>query len=89
MNAIITVVGGDKVGIIAKVSAFLAERNINIEDISQTILSGNFVMMMMVNLSSCSKALEEIKMELSALGEALNVSISLMHEKVFSAMHRI
>ena len=89
MNAIITVVGSDKVGIIAKVSAFLAERDINIEDISQTVLSGNFVMMMMVNLSLCSKALEEIKSELTALGETLNVSISLMHEKVFSAMHRI
>jgi len=89
MNAIITVVGGDKVGIIAKVSAFLAERNINIEDISQTVLSGNFVMMMMVNLSSSLKAMEDVKKELSGLGESLNVSISLMHEKVFSAMHRI
>ncbi|MCL2720566.1 MAG: ACT domain-containing protein [Treponema sp.] len=89
MNAIITVVGNDKVGIIAKVSAFLAERGINIEDISQTVLSGNFVMMMMVSLSSCSKGLEDIKKELSGLGDTLNVSISLMHEKVFSAMHRI
>ena len=89
MNAIITVVGSDKVGIIAKVSAFLAERGINIEDISQTVLSGNFVMMMMVNLSSGSKSLEEIKKELADLGDTLNVSISLMHEKVFSAMHRI
>jgi ACT domain-containing protein len=89
MNAIITVVGGDKVGIIAKVSAFLAERDINIEDISQTVLSGNFVMMMMVNLSLCSKALEEVKRELADLGGTLNVSISLMHEKVFSTMHRI
>jgi len=89
MNAIITVVGNDKVGIIAKVSAFLAQRDINIEDISQTVLSGNFVMMMMVNLESCSKALEEVKQELTALGETLNISISLMHEKVFSAMHRV
>jgi len=89
MNAIITVVGSDKVGIIAKVSAFLAERDINIEDISQTVLSGNFVMMMMVNLSSSSRALEEVKKELVSLGDTLNVSISLMHEKVFSAMHRI
>jgi ACT domain-containing protein len=89
MNAIITVVGSDKVGIIAKVSAFLAERDVNIEDISQTVLSGNFVMMMMVSLGSCSKALEEIKKELDSLGESLNVSISLMHEKVFSAMHRV
>ena len=89
MNAIITVVGTDKVGIIAKVSAFLADRNINIEDISQTILSGNFVMMMMVDISSSSKAMEEVKRELTGLGESMNVSISLMHEKVFSAMHRV
>jgi ACT domain-containing protein len=89
MNAIITVVGNDKVGIIAKVSAFLAERDINIEDISQTVLSGNFVMVMMVNLISSAKALEEIKNELNTLGEKLNVSISVMHERVFSAMHRI
>jgi ACT domain-containing protein len=89
MNAIITVVGNDKVGIIAKVSAFLAQRDINIEDISQTVLSGNFIMMMMVSLNSCSKDLKEIKQELSELGETLNVSISLMHEKVFSAMHRV
>ena len=89
MNAIITVVGGDKVGIIARVSAFLAERNINIEDISQTILSGNFVMMMMVDLSRGSSSLETIKEGLAILGEELKVSISLMHEGVFSAMHRI
>jgi ACT domain-containing protein len=89
MNAIITVVGSDKVGIIARVSAFLAERNINIEDISQTILSGNFVMMMMVDLSSSTGALEAVKKELALLGDSLNVSISVMHEKVFSAMHRI
>ncbi len=89
MNAIITVVGSDKVGIIAKVSAFLAERNINILDISQTVLSGNFVMMMVVDLSSSAKALEDVKKELFAMGESFNVSISLMHEKVFSEMHRI
>jgi ACT domain-containing protein len=89
MNAIITVVGNDKVGIIARVSAFLAERKINIEDISQTILSGNFVMMMMVDFSSSTKPLDAVKAELAELGEAMNVSISLMHERVFSAMHRI
>ncbi|MDR1949925.1 MAG: ACT domain-containing protein [Spirochaetaceae bacterium] len=89
MNAIITVVGTDHVGIIAKVSAFLAERNINIEDISQTILSGNFVMVMMVDLSRGSKPLETVKEELAELGNSMKVSISLMHEQVFSAMHRI
>jgi len=89
MNAIITVVGSDKVGIIAKVSTFLAERNINIIDISQTVLSGNFVMMMMVELSSGDMALDDVKQELNKMGNAMNVSISMMHEKVFSAMHRI
>lgn len=89
MNAIVTVVGSDKVGIIAKVSAFCAERNINIEDISQTILSGNFVMMMMVDLSGSTKPLSGVKEELTGLGDAMNVSISVMHERVFSAMHRI
>ncbi|MDR0656568.1 MAG: ACT domain-containing protein [Treponema sp.] len=89
MNAIITVVGTDQVGIIARVSAFLAERNINIEDISQTVLSGNFVMVMMADLSGSSKSLETVKADLAVLGEAMNVSISVMHEKVFSAMHRI
>jgi len=89
MNAIITVVGNDKVGIIAKVSAFLAERNINIEDISQTILSGNFVMMMMVDLSAGAASLESVKEALDKMGTEMNVSMSLMHEKVYSAMHRI
>ncbi|MCL2042546.1 MAG: ACT domain-containing protein [Treponema sp.] len=89
MNAIITVVGSDKVGIIARVSGYLAEQNINIIDISQTILSGNFVMMMVVDLSSAVKALDDVKNELAEMGESFNVSISMMHEKVFSAMHRV
>lgn len=89
MNAIVTVVGNDRVGIIAKVSAFFAERGINIEDISQTVLSGKFVMMMMVDLSKSSKPLATVKEELSGLEETLNVTISLMHERVFAAMHRI
>jgi ACT domain-containing protein len=88
-NAIVTVVGTDQVGIIAKVSGFFAERNINIADISQTILSGNFVMMMMVDLSQSAKPLETLKAELNSLGAEMNVSVSLMHEQVFNAMHRI
>ena len=89
MNAIITVVGSDKVGIIAKVSAFLAERDINIIDISQTVLSGNFVMMMVADLSSAEKPMDELKKELVQFGDSFGVSISMMHEKVFSAMQRI
>jgi ACT domain-containing protein len=88
-NAIVTVVGTDQVGIIAKVSAYLAESGINIEDINQTILDGNFVMMMSVNTGQSKKPLDQIKAELSKLGNAEKLSISIMHEDVFSAMHRI
>jgi ACT domain-containing protein len=88
-TAIITVVGRDKVGIIAAVSAFLSERGINIVDISQTILSGNFVMMMSVDTSAVSASLAEINADLQQAGKKLGVSVSVMHEKVFGAMHRI
>ncbi|MFZ4616319.1 MAG: ACT domain-containing protein [Rectinemataceae bacterium] len=89
MKAIVTVVGSDKVGIIARVSNFLAEREINIDDISQTVLEGNFVMMMMVDLSRSAERVGQLKDELDVLGEQLGVSIAMMHERVFSAMHRI
>ncbi len=89
MNAIITVVGTDQVGIIAKVSAYLSAHRINIVDISQTILSGNFVMMMMADLTGSDIAVDECKRGLSSLGDELGVSVSMMHERVFSAMHRI
>jgi len=89
MNAIITVVGSDKVGIIAKVSNFLAENTINIEDITQTILSGNFVMMMMVELTSSKITIDEMRKALDKLAEDMGVEINVMNEKVFSAMHRV
>ncbi|MDR1429343.1 MAG: ACT domain-containing protein [Spirochaetaceae bacterium] len=89
MNAIVTVVGKDKVGIIAGISAFFAGLNINIIDITQTILSGNFVMMMMVDLSGSDKPLDAMKADIAGLGESMGVSINIMHEQVFSAMHRI
>jgi ACT domain-containing protein len=89
MNAIITVVGTDQVGIIAKLSSYLALHSINIVDITQTILSGNFVMMMMVDLSKSDISIQDNKNELTALGEKLGVSINIMHERVFSAMQRI
>lgn len=89
MNAIITVVGSDKVGIIASVSGFLAEHKINIADITQTILSGNFVMMMMVNLDNSDMDMESVREELSSMAEKMGVQINIMNEKVFSAMHRV
>jgi ACT domain-containing protein len=77
------------VGIIARVSGFLAERNVNIEDINQSILSGNFVMMMKVNLSASSAALPDLKRDLSALASTMEVAISIWNEEVFAAMHRL
>ncbi|MDR1748270.1 MAG: ACT domain-containing protein [Spirochaetaceae bacterium] len=89
MNAIITVVGTDQVGIIAKVSGWLSVHDINIVDISQTVLSGNFVMMMMADLSKSDIPIEDIRKGLDTLGNELDVAINIMHERVFGAMHRI
>ena len=89
MNAIITVVGSDKVGIIAKVSKFLSDHKINIADITQTILSGNFVMMMMVDLKNSDIDIENVRKSMEDLASQMGVEINIMSEKVFSAMHRV
>ncbi len=89
MNAIITVVGSDKVGIIAKVSTLLAEHKINIADITQTILSGNFVMMMMVNMVEADISIDALRTILEDASEKMGVEINIMAEKVFSSMNRI
>ena len=89
MNAIITVVGSDKVGIIAKISALLAEHKINIADITQTILSGNFVMMMMVNMDEADISIDALRTILEKTSEKMGVEINIMAEKVFSSMNRI
>lgn len=89
MNAIITVVGSDKVGIIAKVSDYLCKHSINIADITQTILSGNFVMMMMVELDKADISIDELRKDFVKKAEELGVEINIMSEKVFGAMHRI
>lgn len=89
MNAIITVVGSDKVGIIAEVSALLAKHKINIADITQTILSGNFVMMMMVSLDGADISIDALRKILNESSEKMHVEINIMAEKVFSSMNRI
>ncbi len=89
MNAIITVVGSDKVGIIAEVSALLAKNKVNIADITQTILSGNFVMMMMVSLEGAAVSIDELRTILGKASTEMGVEINVMAEKVFSSMHRI
>lgn len=89
MNVVITVSGTDRSGIIAKVSSALFSYNINIADISQTILSGNFIMMMVADLSQSSITIAELREKADELGKDLGVDIHIMHERVFNAMHRI
>ncbi len=89
MFAIITVVGVDMVGIIAKVSALLAARGVNIVSISQTILEEYFTMMMRVDLSKLTVPRAELNTELEKAGAEVGVKITLIHEEVLKAMHRI
>ena len=89
MKGIITVVGKDKVGIIAKVCTLLSDANVNILDISQTILQGYFNMMMIVNLEANTMSFDELVDSLNELGKALEVDIRLQHEQIFDSMHRI
>ena len=89
MKGIITVVGKDKVGIIGKVCTLLSEENVNILDISQTILQGYFNMMMIVDLGLTETEFIKIVDQLKELGKALEVDIKLQHEDIFNSMHRI
>ena len=83
MYAIITVIGKDRIGILSAVCTFLAERNINIEDISQTILQGDFIMIMRV------EPLAAVAVAIADEGKKLGVDITLRHEDIFNAMHNI
>jgi ACT domain-containing protein len=89
MKAIITVVGKDRVGIIAAVSAALAEVSVNILDISQTIMQDNFTMMMSVDLAKSALSLKELKTKLNGIGERLGLVINIYNEELFNSMHRV
>ena len=88
-KVIITVVGKDTVGIIAKVCTYLAENGINILDISQTIVQGYFNMMMIVDTNQMQKTFGDMADELAVLGEEIGVVIKCQKEEIFDKMHRI
>ena len=88
-TAVITVVGVDRVGIIAGVSNLLAQEGINIKDISQTILDNLFTMIMIVDLKEVVIEKSDISEKLNKLGEELGVQITIQHTDLFNAMHRI
>ena len=88
-KSIITVVGKDTVGIIAKVCTYLAENGINILDISQTIVQGYFNMMMITDMDKTSKDFKDVFSELEALGEEIGVTIRCQRAEIFEKMHRL
>ncbi|HIY18614.1 MAG TPA: ACT domain-containing protein [Candidatus Blautia avistercoris] len=88
-KTIITVVGNDTVGIIAKVCTYLAGNNINVLDISQTIVQGYFNMMMVVDTNQSVKEFGDMVRDLETLGEEIGVVIRCQHEDIFNKMHRI
>lgn len=88
MRAILTVIGKDKVGIIAGVSQKLAALDINILDVSQTIMDDYFTMMMMLSMNKTSD-FEKIKAELNEVGDTMGVSIKVQNEEIFNAMHKL
>ena len=88
-RAIITVVGKDTVGIIAKVCTYLADNNINILDISQTVVQDYFNMMMIVDFSKCTKNFEKVGAEMAKLGMDMGLKIRCQKSEIFDKMHRI
>ena len=89
MKSIVTVIGKDKPGIIAKVSSALAQNQVNIEDISQTLMQDNFTMLMLCDLSKATVSLSALQSPLIELGNEIGVSIHVQHEDIFNVMHKI
>lgn len=89
MKAIVTVVGKDRVGIIAGVCTALASYQVNVLDINQTVMQGYFTMMMVTDLSSCTVPLEEMIAGMAKVGEDMGLSVRVQREEIFQAMHRI
>ena len=89
MKAVITVIGKDKVGIIAKASAECAKYGVNIEDISQTILNEYFTMIMLVSIEGLTVKFSEFAQTMTKVGGECGVDIRVMHEDIFNTMHRI
>ena len=89
MKAVISVIGRDKVGIIARISNICADNNVNINDITQKVLHDTFTMIMWVEMQASEKDFSTIAKELETVGEEMGLIIHVMHEDVFDSMHRI
>ena len=89
MNAVITVIGNDKVGIIAEITTVLAKYHVNILDISQTILQNYFTMIMIVDLSKMNISFDQLSNNLIEVGKEIELSVKIQHQDIFNAMHKI
>lgn len=89
MKAVITVIGKDMVGILAKVSNVCADCGVNVTDVTQSIMQDLFAMIMMVDMKDCDIPFAELNDKFTALGDQLGLKIHIMHEDIFNAMHRI
>lgn len=89
MKAVITVIGNDMVGILAKVSTVCADRGVNVIEVTQSIMQNMFAMIMMVDVSKATIPFSELTDELVALGDSLQLKVHVMHEDIFNSMHRI
>lgn len=89
MRAVVTVIGKDMVGILAKISAICAENDVNVMEVTQSVLQDLFAMIMLVDISKCRIPLADLSERLTDAGKELNLSVHVMHEDIFNAMHRI
>ena len=89
MKAVVTVVGRDRVGIIANVCTALAGFGVNVLDINQTVMQGYFTMMMVVEVSMCNVPVAELVTKMDEMGKEMGLSIRVQREDIFEAMHRI
>ena len=89
MRAVVTVIGKDMVGILAKVTAICADKNVNVLEVTQSIMQDLFAMVMLVDISKCTVPFSALVDEMEAVGESMGLKIHTMHEDVFNAMHRI
>ena len=89
MKAVVTVIGKDMGGILAKVSAICADKGANVLEVTQSIMQDMFAMIMMIDISGCTVPFSALTDEFEALGDRLGLKIHVMHEDVFNSMHRI
>ncbi|MCH5300102.1 MAG: ACT domain-containing protein [Ruminococcus sp.] len=89
MKAVITVIGKDSVGILAKVSSACAEVGVNVVEVTQSVLQDMFAMIMLVEIEKSNVSFEQLKNNLNQVGEQTNTKVHIMHEDIFNSMHKI